>query len=213
MSRNLSASVIAALESNVVRLITFAELDFSSGKVYVHDGLGTYTWGGNDWIGVGSFGGISAVEEGSEVSPYSLTLSLSGLDSSIVSIALDETEDNKYFMRDVVIYLGLLDDGDTLIDTPSQIWSGYMDVMSMSLGNENGDSIELQAESELSRFDTSRNLRYTQSMLEGRNSSDLFFEFLKDIEGVKILWKDKSSQNLTGSSSFSGFGGYNGLIP
>lgn len=197
MSRGLSASVIAALTSNVVRPITFSKLDFSSGIVYVHDGIGTYTWGGQDWIGVGDFGSISNIQEGSEVSPYSITLTLSGLDSNLVSTAL--TED--YFMRDVDIYLGLLNEDDELIDTPSPIWSGFMDVMNVSLGAAGGDSIELTCESELAKFDRSPNLRYTHVQQQKRNSSDLFFEFLKDIEGAKVRWKSNSSENLTGGGS------------
>lgn len=194
MSRGLSASVVAALTSSVVRPITFSKLDFSSGIIYVHDGIGTYTWGGQDWIGVGDFGAISNIQEGSEVSPYSITLTLSGLDSGLVSTAL--TED--YFMRDVDIYLGLLNEDDVLIDDPSPIWSGFMDVMNISLGATGGDSIELTCESELAKFDRSPNLRYTHVQQQKRNSSDLFFEFLKDIEGAKIRWKSNSSENLTG---------------
>lgn len=196
MSRGFSASINAALQSNNVRLVTFAELDFASGTLYVHDGLGTYTWGGNDWLGVGDFGGISSVEEGSEVSPYSLNLTLSGLDAGLVSTALTEN----YFMRDVNVYLGLLDEDDSLIDTPTKIWAGFMDVMSVTAGASGGDSITLTAESELGRFDRSANLRYTDTMLRKRDSNDKFFEFLKDIEGVKISWGKKTSDQLAGSS-------------
>lgn len=199
MSRGFSTAVKNALKSQTVRLITFAELDFASGTLYVHDGIGTYTWGGNDWIGVGDFGGISSVEEGSEVSPYSLNLTLSGLDAGLVSTALTEN----YFMRDVNIYLGLLDEDDDLIDTPTQIWAGFMDVMSVTAGASGGDSITLTAESELSKFDRSANLRYTDTMLRKRLSTDKFFEFLKDIEGVKISWGKMSSQNLAGTPNIN----------
>lgn len=197
MSRGLSASVISALSSNTVRPIIFAELDFSSGVLYVHDGIGTYTWGGQDWLGVGNFGAISNIQEGAEVSPYSLTLTLSGVDTGLTGTALNED----YFMRDVNIYLGLLDEDDVLVETPAQIWSGFMDVMSVTLGSSGGDSIELTCESELAKFDRSANLRYTHVQQQKRNSSDLFFEFLKDIEGAKIRWKSANSENLTGSNS------------
>lgn len=196
MSRGFSSAINTALQSSTVRLVTFADLDFASGNLYVHDGLGTYNWGGNDWLGVGDFGGISSVEEGAEVSPYSLNLTLSGLDAGLVATALDEN----YFMRDVKVYLGLLDENDALIDTPTQIWAGFMDVMSVTAGASGGDSITLTAESELSKFDRSANLRYTHTMLQKRDPNDVFFEFLKDIEGVKINWGKKSSQNLVGSS-------------
>ena len=198
MSRGLSSSVMSALSSQTVRPIIFCELDFSSGTIYVHDGIGTYTWGSQDWIGVGSFGAISSIQEGSEVSPYSITLTLSGLDETMAGAAL--TED--YFMRDVTVYLGLLDEDDVLIDTPTQLWAGFMDVMTVSLGNTGGDTIDLVCESELAKFDRSSNLRYTHVQQQKVNSSDLFFEFLKDIEGAKIRWKSNSSENLTGSNNY-----------
>lgn len=197
MSRGLSAGVISALSSNTVRPIIFAELHFSSGVVYTHDGIGTYTWGSQDWIGIGSFGTISNIQEGSEVSPYSITLMLSGLDSTMSSAAL--TED--YFMREVTLYLGMLDEDDVLIDTPTQLWTGFMDVMTVNIGDSGGDTIELVCESELAKFDRSSNLRYTHVQQQKVNSSDLFFEFLKDIEGAKIRWKSANSENLTGGGS------------
>ena len=148
MSRSFSTAVKNALKSNTVRIVMFAELDFSSGILYVHDGIGTYTWGGEDWLGVGDFGSISSIEEGSEVSPYSINLTLSALDTTMAGAAL--TED--YFMRDVTVYIGILDEDDALIDTPVQVWAGFMDVMTITAGSSGGDSITLTAESELSKF-------------------------------------------------------------
>ena len=197
MSRSFSTSVKNALKSQTVRIVMFAELDFSSGTLYVHDGIGTYTWGSEDWLGVGDFGSISSIEEGSEVSPYSINLTLSALDTTMAGAAL--TED--YFMRDVTVYMGILDEDDALIDTPVQVWAGFMDVMTITAGSSGGDSITLIAESELSKFDRSRNLKYTHANQQKKDSTDLFFEFLKDIEGVKVRWKSNKSENLTGSSS------------
>jgi hypothetical protein len=203
--RGFSTAVVNALKSNNVKIVTFAELDFSSGTIYTHDGIGTYTWGGNDWLGVGDFGSVSSIQEGSEVSPYSVSISLSGLDPTLTGAAL--TED--YFMRDVTIYMGLLDEDDALIEDPTQIWSGFMDVMSLTAGASGGDSITLTCESELAKFDRSANLRYTHANQQKRSTGDLFFEFLKSIEGVKILWKSNKSENLTGS----GGGGFDNFNP
>jgi len=187
MSRGLSPSVLDALRSTTVRLVTFAKLSFSSEVMYVHDGLGTYNWGDQNWLGVGDFGSISSVEEGAEISPYSLNLTLSGLEADLISKTLNEN----YYMRPVDVYLGLLDENDSLVDTPTQIWSGYMDVMSLTAGASGGDAITLTCESEMAKFDRSANLRYTDTMLKKRNASDKFFEFLKDIDGVKIMWGKK----------------------
>lgn len=201
--RGFSTAVVNALKADNVKVVTFAELDFASGTIYTHDSIGTYTWGGNDWLGVGDFGSVSSIQEGSEISPYSVNITLSGLDASLSSTAL--TED--YFMRDVTLYIGLLDQDDALIEDPTQIWSGFMDVMSITAGSSGGDSITLACESELAKFDRSSNLRYTHANQQKRSSGDLFFEFLKSIEGVKILWKSNKSENLTGSNS----GGFENL--
>lgn len=203
MSRGFSPSVLTALQSQNVKMVTFAELDFASGTVYTHNSIGTYTWGGHDWLGVGDFATVSSIQEGAEVSPYGVSLTLSGLDSTLSGAAL--TED--YFMRDVTIYVGLLDEDDALIATPGQIWSGFMDVMTITAGASGGDAITLNCESELAKFDRSANLRYTHANQQKRDSTDKFFEFLKDIEGVKIKWKSMKSENLAGSNT--NFGNFN----
>lgn len=196
MSRGFSSYQLDRIDDQVVQPILYAKLSFSSETLYVHDSIGTRTWGGNDWIGVGDFATVSSIEEGSEISPYSLNLTLSGLDAGLIAKTLNEN----YYMRPVDIYIDFIP--STGAATPVQIWTGFMDVMSVTAGASGGDSITLTCESEMAKFDRSANLRYTETMLRKRNSSDKFFEFLKDIDGVKILWGKKvgtaggSSPNL-----------------
>ena len=71
-----------------------------------------------------------------------------------------------------------------------------MDQMNMSVGADGGDAIQLIAESELSRFNKSLNLMYTNAAQQEKSSGDLFFNFMHKIEGAKIDWGAKS----TGSS-------------
>ncbi len=184
MTRGFSTAVNTALQAQNVNLVMFAKLEFPSGTLYVHNGLGTYNWDSQDWLGVGDLGSISKVEEGTDVSPYAITLTLSGLDATISGAAL--TED--YYMRPVTVYLGLLDSDDVLIDTPSQIWAGLMDQMNLTVGADGGDAIQLIAESELSRFDKSKNLMYTNANQQQRFSGDLFFSHIHKVEGAKIKW-------------------------
>jgi len=192
MSRGFPAAVATALAQQHVAIVSFAKLEFPSGTVYLHNSLGMYTWGGQDWLGVGDLGSISQVEEGLDVSPYAITLTLSGLDATISGVAL--TED--YYLHPVTVYLGVLDTDDVLISDPTQIWAGFMDQMNMSVGADGGDAIQLIAESELSRFNKSLNLMYTNAAQQEKSSGDLFFNFMHKIEGAKVNWGAKS----TGSS-------------
>jgi len=198
LSRGFPTNTAAAFLLPHVAVLTFAKLEFASGTSYVHNGLGTYTWGGFDWLGVGDFGSVSRLEEGSDVSPYGITLTLSALDATLANIAL--TED--YFMRPVTIYIGALSAADVLHDDPIQIWAGAMDVMTVSVGNDGGDSITLVCESELAAFDRSSGLRYTTQAQQRFYSGDLFFEFLPMIEGAKIKWRDNKSDSIAGGPNY-----------
>ena len=117
MSRGFPSNVLTALSAQHVALVTFAKLQFPSGTLYLHNSIGTYTWGGNDWLGTGDLGQISQIEEGADVSPYKITLSLSGLDPDISGAAL--TED--YYLQPVTVYLGVLDADDALLADPTLV--------------------------------------------------------------------------------------------
>ena len=155
-------------------------------------GAGTGTADIN-WLGVGDLGSISQVEEGLDVSPYAITLTLSGLDATMSGVAL--TED--YYLHPVTVYLGVLDADDVLIDTPTQIWAGFMDQMNVTVGANGGDAIQLIAESELSRFNKSLNLMYTNVAQQEKSAGDLFFSHMHKIEGTKISWGARKSGSST----------------
>jgi len=194
VSRDFPTNVSNALVANHVATVTFIKLEFSSGTLYLHNSIGTYTWGGQDWLGVGDLGEISAIEEGAEVSPYKITLSLSGIDSTISNAALNED----YYMRPVTLYIGALDANDDLLANPTEIWAGFMDQMNVSLGAQSGDDIALIAESELAKFDRASNRKYTDANQQTAFSGDLFFGFLKDIEGAKIQWGSAGEEGTAG---------------
>ena len=78
------------------------------------------------------------LKKGSDVSPYKITLTLSGLDATISGAAL--TED--YYMHPATIYLGALDADDALIADPTVVWEGVMDQMDLTIGASGGDSIQ-----------------------------------------------------------------------
>jgi hypothetical protein len=73
-----------------------------------------------------------------------------------------------------------------------------MDQMNVSLGHQGSDDIALIAESELAKFDRASNRRFTDAHQQETHSGDLFFGFLKDIEGAKIQWG--SSGSTTGGT-------------
>jgi len=207
MSRGFSPAVADALAAGHVRLLSFAKLEFSSQTLYVHNGIGEYTFDGQTWQGLGDLATISAVEEGTDVSPYSITLTLSLLDATLAEQALEEN----YYMRPVTIYLGVLTEDDEFVQEPNPantqnpvaLWAGHMDQMAVSVGSDQGDMITMTCESQLSLLQRSRNLMFTNTWQQSRYNGDKFFNLLAFVEGVKVNWKGKGSTITSGDIDLS----------
>lgn len=197
MSRGFPSTVLTALSAQHVVLVTFVKIEFASGTIYLNNSIGTFTFNGNSYQGVGDLGQISQIEEGAVVSPYAITLSLSGLDTTIAGAALNED----YYQRPVTVFLGVLNDTGALIADPTVVWEGFIDQMNVSLGADDGDVISLVAESELTIFDKSSNLKYTHAQQQKEHSGDLFFEFMTGIDGAKIRWGSAESDGVAGSTN------------
>lgn len=198
MSRGFSSPAVTnALADAHVRIITLAELEFGSGTVRVHNGLGEYTYNSQTWLGLGDLAQISAVEEGASISPYGVTLTVSSINATLAEQALEE----EYYQRPVKLYLGVLDENDDFVQestpantkNPIEIWTGYIDQMTITAGAQGGDAIKIQCESELARFGRSRNLMFTNAWQQSRYTDDKFFNLVHLIDGVKLRWKQSGT--------------------
>jgi hypothetical protein len=212
MSRDLASNTAASYASSNVFPITFVRLDFAPspdgvGTIRIHNGIGTYTWddgsGSQNWLGTGDLGQISKIQEGEEVSPYAIQLTLSGLDPDLVGEAIKES----YYQRPVTLYVGALNDSDQLVATPDVMWTGFMDLMTASVGASGGDTLVLSCESELAMFERSRNLLFTNSQQQhdspigpdaNNPQPDTFFNQLQDMEDLTLAWGNRGSR-VTGT--------------
>ncbi len=196
MSRNLASNTAASYASSHVYPIVFVKLEFdpsSAGTIRLHNGLGTYTWndgsGNVNWLGTGDLGQISTIQEGDQISPYNIELTLSGLDAGLVAEAVKEV----YYQRPVTLYVGALNDDDNLVATPDVIWNGFIDTMDVRLGGDSGDTLVLSAESELAMFERSSNLLYTNASQQARSSGDTFFTHLQEMQDITLDWGVRKS--------------------
>lgn len=178
-SENLAA---ATAEHAVV--VDFVDLDFPSGHLRVHTWLGTITWGGYDWIGVGQLGAITIGAEDAELRPVAFTLGLSGVDASLVRAARTEA----YHGRPARVYRGWLDTATrALVATPERRRTGLMDTMTTTLGHGSG-SITVSCESELARWQRPRGLMYTHESQQIIYEGDRGFDLIPTIQTRSIDW-------------------------
>jgi hypothetical protein len=123
MPRTLTPAMITALSAPVVRLALLASLQFADNLVNVWTGIGPTTWNSLTFQGVGTLGAISAMSEDSDVAAKNVTISLSGIPSSMMNEVLWEVR----VLRTANIWLALYDAGNNLIANPVLSYQGKMD--------------------------------------------------------------------------------------
>ena len=188
MSRGFAASNVTAISADSMGIaILFAELDFSSGFVRAHTALGTITWGGYDWLGVGTFATVSAVEESAELQKRTLTYTLAGIPGAMISIVLGE----QYQGRAAKLYIGFLDPSTgQLVATPELLDQGRMDVSDIDEGQEL--TVSISAESRIAAWDRAIVRRYTDSDQQARFAGDKGLEFVDQAAQKEINWGRKT---------------------
>jgi len=182
---NLSESL-----SSQMAPVYFVQLQYDSGTVRAHSAIGTITWGGNDWLGVGQYGQISEVLNQSDLEVSSLKLTLSGIPNDQISIALNEHYQN----RKCLIYLGFLDDQDQLVDDPALIWTGLMESQDITLSDTSSE-IQLKVVNELARWDKPKELRFNDATQRSLFPNDRFFEFVAETVEKRIFWGQEEKRD------------------
>ena len=178
MTRSTPASLLTALSQPEVLPFYAVEMVFDSAPVRFWTGYGDRTISGDTYIGTGNLLSITGLDEVNDLSAKSVTLQLSGVSSTLVSLALQEP----YQRRVCKVYFGTTD-----TSTPIEVFSGLMDVMTIEDSGKTS-VIKLTVESKLIRLETASNWRYTNESQKSRYSSDTFFAYVSNLQDRDIVW-------------------------
>ena len=205
MSRDLSTITIENIEANVVYPFFAVELLFDGANTLrMWTGQGTLVLDdGTQWVGLGTLLSISAIEETSEMAVKGATLTLTGVPSEVLSLALSQP----YQGRVCNIYFGTFSTGAILQESGSflllqdgskiniqdgstgfnQIFSGYMDQMNIQ---EDADTstVSLIVENKLVDLERARVARFTSGYQKSIYPSDLGLDFIEDLQDKQIPW-------------------------
>lgn len=135
VSRGLTSAQIASITGHF-HPVVMAWIDWPSGEVRAHSGVGTITWGGHSWTGVGRFGGISIPMEGLGLAAFGADLTLHGLPAELLEM-LEEPVRN----RPAEIWLASVTEpgGSTLRADPIPFFQGFVDAVRDRTSREDGD--------------------------------------------------------------------------
>jgi len=220
MSRDLSNNVIANLEDEVIYPFFAVELNFDEGTFEgvdgnLHDrvlrlwtGFGTLVYNGQDYYGTGNLLDISSVEESTELGAKGATLTLSGVPSEVISLALTEA----YQGRTCNIHFGLIQKGSLELESSqevlqdyikledggkitlervivdlTQLFTGYMDQMSINEGPDTS-TVELKLENKLIDLERPRVGRFTSQHQKSIYPEDKGLDFVESLQDTTLNW-------------------------
>ncbi|HXE04491.1 MAG TPA: hypothetical protein VN579_00785 [Bryobacteraceae bacterium] len=191
MPRNITTDQLAALQASNLLPALFVTATFRTGAIYVWTGFGSITWGGHTWLGVGTLGSVSVIEEGATVEAKGITLTLSGIDTDLLADVLNEF----YLGAPAAVYLGLFSEGRTLIGDPIPAWAGAMDQATIDVAGESA-VIAINCESRLLDMNIPVYRRYTNEDQQLDYPGDKGLEFVSAIQETTIYWgRVPNSQN------------------
>ena len=191
MARDITTAFNNAIKSTYVKPIFAVELEISDGTLRFWGGYGnlTMTAGGSSktFTGTGDLLGFTNVSENSTLQMSGITVSMTGIKSSLISSILSAD----YTNRNGTLYMGLFDTSQNVIADVYTLFKGKMDVANISEGPETS-IVTLNIESRLVIFDLPLNRFYTLEDQEVDFSGDLGFEFIPDLQDKEIVWGKKT---------------------
>ncbi len=184
MSRNVDSANLIQLDGIDMRGALFLKIAFRSETSYISTLPCNFTWGGSTWLGTGSMGKVSTIEEGIDVQARGITVSLSGIDPSLLSESLSDIKVGS----GARLYLGLFaPDSLALVADPICIFAGIVDQPSINLAND-AATILLNIESSLLRLQRASNLMLTPADQKILHPDDIGLDQVNLLNWQALRW-------------------------
>jgi hypothetical protein len=175
--------MLAQLTAANIKPVLFLKMQFNTGPIFVWSGIGTLNWNGQQWIGLGQLGTISAVEESSELAAVNVTFTLTGIPQDLIQDALNEVRQG----NPVQLWFGTLGDDNNVLADPLQIFAGRMDTPTIDEGAATS-TISISVENRLIDLNRARERRYTNQDQQIDHPGDLGFQYVQFIQTWNGTW-------------------------
>lgn len=189
--RSFSTAILNALSQGELVLRALVQLQLVEETYGFWNDVGNVVVDGVEYIGTGTLGSISALPSTTALSIPNFTLTLSGLDPTVLSTFFDYT----WHQQPVQLYLGVLNPQTmAFVDDIVLIASGRMD--KADIKGAEGD----QATLEISCEDISRKLTWKNPAVRShgdqlrRNSTDTFFQYVANAAFQQLFWGQKQTK-------------------
>lgn len=179
-----SDSLLTAMEQPNVSLVLAAEINFPSGVTRVHTGTGVVVIDGQTFLGVGTLGDVGSVTEENSTSSSTMSMTLSGLDMSLVGETLNE----EVIGCDVTCYLAVMND-QGVVSEANVLFEGFITDTALQAGQQNALSYVIANVFE--RWSMGLPDRYTDESQQRLHPGDRFFRYVAQMAERSIFWGSK----------------------
>ncbi|MGQ8367143.1 hypothetical protein [Glaciecola sp. 1036] len=186
MSRDLNQAQEAALLDDTSRKLIFIELDWPSGIVRAHSGVGERVFQGQTYLGVGEFGGIGDFTEDETTSPTQMPITLKVLDPTLMSTIINENAEG----RGIVMHLALLDENRVIEHELPNIFDGHVGKINFTRGQLSKgipSVVKITATDWLNRWSQpATNARTTNEAQQSIHPGDRIFDLTEIVAGSPL---------------------------
>ena len=169
----------------------FNDEEIEVGPLHFWTGLGELTVDGITYTGSGSLLSIGEIPETAGISAAGTTLTLSGIPSDLIALALQ----TPYHGRPCRIKFGLLDENGNALNTSGDpaspalvtLFVGQIDQMNMDEGPDTS-TITVAVESKMIKLNQPVVRRYTSESQKALYPDDLAFDYVEDLQDKPLTW-------------------------
>lgn len=179
-----SESVMNAMDKDVVTMVLAVAIHFDSGTTRVHSGTGTIVIDGQTFLGVGTLGQVGSVTEENTTSSSTMSLTLSGLDMTLVGQTLNEN----CIGSNVTVYVGVMNEQGQVVSA-NVLFEGFISDTAMQAGNTN--AISYVVSNVFEKWSTGLPDRYTDESQQRLHPGDRFFRYVAQMAERSIYWGNK----------------------
>ena len=198
--QGLDSSIVNRLGADEQAMFHAIKAEFDSGTIRLWTGTDDLTISSEAYTGAGQLLSISNVEESTDLPSAGLSVGISGMDTTVLNLALTENYQNRF----ITLYLGYLMGKTNEVAGTLVLFKGRMTTMSIT-DTPQGSNISIDAENRLIDLNRPSNFRYTkesQNFLRG----DTGFNRVASLQDKEIIW---GKQSDTGGISGTGRGSNN----
>ena len=174
--------MITAVTSNEVSPCVLVDLTLASGVIHIWSGVGSLVYDGNTYLGVGSLGQVGDVTEGSQVKADGTTITLSGIDPTLLNDCLLEIQ----LGAPATVWFAVFQNG-ALLGAPYPLFVGTVDQPMVPISADS-IAITLKLENRMTNLQRASNRRYTASDQTYYFPSDSGFNWVETLNDIALVW-------------------------